>query len=139
MFYPSNPELRSLGIESLGPDYPILDSYQNKTQINEFLRKNGYPVPETYEQDALFDEREYFVKPIDGVGSVGAIKLSGGEIKSQEFLKQHIIQELCFGPEVTVECFKYNDFFLAYVDKEFQPNQEWQTKSEFLKIHSLRI
>lgn len=111
LFYPSNPELRSLGIESLGPDYPILDSYQNKTQINEFLRKNGYPVPETYEQDALFDEREYFVKPIDGVGSVGAIKLSGREIKSQEFLKQHIIQELCFGPEVTVECFKYNDFF----------------------------
>ena len=39
LFYPSNPELRSLGIESLGPDYPILDSIRIKLRSMNFCEK----------------------------------------------------------------------------------------------------
>lgn len=106
LFFNGNRDLREFGCTSLGIPEAALKIYANKRITNDFLRENGLPVPKTFSAKSLSPNEEYFVKPIDGRGSIGARKTRGNDIpKSSENL---LIQEICTPPEFTTECFYLN-------------------------------
>lgn len=107
LFYKGNHDLVKLGVVSLGISQSLLNIYQSKEDTNRFLLNNGFPLPRFYSIDEIEDDKEYFCKPINGVGSVGVRKILGSEIKKTPD-SQFIIEEICIEPEVTLECFNYN-------------------------------
>ena len=111
LFNPANQELIKLGIISLGTGLPLLSHYSDKNEMNNFLSENNFEIPKIFSLDQIEKDKEYFVKPIDGVGSVGAMKMKGEIILKKDLTTHFIIQELCEKPEVTVECFHEGDFF----------------------------
>lgn len=110
LFYSGNPELTALGVSSLGIDESIRTIYMNKEETYSYLNKIGLPTPKCYTLSNVKENDIYFVKPIHGVGSVGAKKMMGKEIKN-DINEDFLIQEICFEPEVTLECFQYNGDF----------------------------
>lgn len=108
LFYAGNPDLLAMGVISFGISAPMLDIYSDKDRMNRYLRTVGLPLPIQYDLSQVEHDKMYFVKPLDGVGSVGASIVSGREVllKNDRSL---IIQEVCFYPEVTLECFYYDD------------------------------
>lgn len=110
MFYPENKDLKKLGIISFGTSEKTLPIYDNKVKMAEFLKKNGFLVPKNYKKSEIKPDIEYMVKPINGVGSIGASLKYGRDIDKIN-TDNYVIQEKCFEPEITMECFNYNDFF----------------------------
>lgn len=108
LFYPENIELINMGVFSLGTPKETLRIYENKEVMTDFLRNNKLPVPKIFALEKVHDEEEYFIKPKNGVGSIGAKKLKGCDIKSLSNCSDVIIQEVCHKPESTLECFNYN-------------------------------
>ena len=107
LFGSDNHELNKLGVKSTGISQK-LSFYKDKILTNEFLHSVGIPVPEIYSLNEIEDGNEYFIKPIHGVGSIGAKKLSGAEIKKLGDSSSFVIQEVCSEPEYTLECFNSN-------------------------------
>ena len=110
LFYPENKDLVNLNVQSLGVSKQTLPIYDDKLQMNMFLEKNGFPVPKHYEAKDCLPDNMYMVKPIHGVGSVGAGAKKGSDILNLD-TNGNIIQELCSEPEVTMECFCYETLF----------------------------
>lgn len=110
LFYPENQDLRKLGVVSLGTSIKTLPIYDNKIKMTEFLKNKGMPVPHNYVISDVKPDIEYMVKPANGVGSVGAALRYGRDIMQQD-VKNCIIQEKCFEPEITMECFNSGDVF----------------------------
>lgn len=106
LFYKGNKDLERMGVQSLGISKSIVDIYRSKEDTNRFLLINGFPVPRFYRIDEVDDDIEYFCKPCNGVGSVGAEKVLGAEIKKKKN-PDLIIEEICSEPEITLECFNY--------------------------------
>lgn len=107
LFYKENKELESLGVKSFGISEKVLDFYESKIETNQYLRSIGLPVPNMYSFDEVERGKQYFVKPIHGVGSIGARMTSGDEIIDNKD-SNLIIQEVCSEPEITLECFNYD-------------------------------
>lgn len=108
LFSCDNSDLIELGVRSLAINCN-LDFYREKETTNQFLESIGIPVPKKFTKDTVETEKEYFIKPVHGVGSIGVRKETGCKIKkSNERYTDYIIQELCFDPEYTLECFLYN-------------------------------
>ena len=107
LFHKGNADLERIGVTSLGIPKAVVDIYQSKEETNRFLVKEGLPVPRFYDLAEIDDDKDYFCKPRNGVGSIGARKLSGIEIKKIDN-KDLLIEEVCSEPEVTLECFNYN-------------------------------
>lgn len=107
MFYGGNPDLKELGVTSLGINESLLDMYSDKVNINKFLKDNNLPVPVIYSKSELTDNQKYFIKPIHGVGSIGAREMNGKELLNN-WDKDVLVQECCHDPEVTLECFNFN-------------------------------
>lgn len=105
LFASDNEDLVRLGVKSFGVCSKTMDIYSDKEKMNSFLKKNGLPVPRSFCVEELKDEEDYFVKPMHGVGSVGAKRMKGEIIKQQA--ESLIIQEICNEPETTLECFYY--------------------------------
>jgi len=108
LFYPENQDLQKLGVISFGTSIETLDVYADKVKMYDFLLEQGFLLPKRYELNNIDDCEEYFIKPIDGVASVGARRLWGREIKDLEDYPNYIIQEVCSEPEYTLECFYYH-------------------------------
>lgn len=108
LFYPENVDLKNIEVFSLGTPKETLKIYDNKEAMSDFLSKNGLLVPKVYNLKEVHDEDDYFIKPKNGVGSIGAKKLKGREIKSLPNSQNMIIQEVCHKPELTLECFNYH-------------------------------
>lgn len=106
-FYDGNPDLLKNGVTSLGINASLLDIYSDKVSISRFLKDNGLPVPTIYSKSELEDSQKYFVKPIHGVGSIGAREMIGKDLLNN-WDKDVLVQECCCAPEVTLECFNYN-------------------------------
>lgn len=107
MFYPENPDLQNMGVLSLGTSERTLPVYADKMKMHEFLEIHGLPLPQMYKSDEIQDEQEYFIKPKNGVASQGAKKVAGRELKKLEQIENFLIQEVCFEPEYTLECFYF--------------------------------
>lgn len=106
LFYDGNPDLDRLGIKSLGISTDLIDIYRTKENTNRFLESKGLPTPVMYKKSDIVKERNYFCKPRTGVGSIGARMMKGTEILNSNE-SDLIIEEICTGPEVTLECFNY--------------------------------
>ena len=107
LFSPDNEELKKLGIRSTGISSDLA-FYKDKVQTNRYLDSIAIPIPKIFSIAEIEDCNHYFVKPIHGVGSAGARKLSGAEIRNLSDTSDLMIQEICSEPEFTLECFNYN-------------------------------
>ena len=110
LFYPENPDLRAIGTTSFGTGKKALPYYVDKVRMNEFLVSHGFPIPQIYRLDQCLPDVEYVVKPIHGVGSIGSSIKKGLALTGIEE-DEYVIQERCFDPEVTMECFHYQGRF----------------------------
>lgn len=108
LFYPENNDLKKLGVISLGTNLSTLSIYDNKIKMYEFLQSKKIPLPKRYTKNDVKDEDTYFIKPINGVASIGARKAKGKEIKESQNISDFIIQEVCSEPEITLECFFFD-------------------------------
>lgn len=106
LFYAENKDLEELGVKSFGISEKIKDIYGSKVKTNQFLESIGLPTPKMYDISTIQATKEYFVKPQNGVGSIGA-KVSSGIDLLKFYDKNLIIQDICKEPEVTLECFNY--------------------------------
>ena len=110
LFYPENPDLRALNTKSFGTSNKTLPIYDNKVKMADFLQQNRLPVPTNYAKTDVNPDVEYMVKPVNGVGSIGAALRYGRDIANIDAAK-YVIQEKCFEPEITMECFLYGNVF----------------------------
>lgn len=118
-------------ISSLGCQSLAMEIYKDKVAMQNFLKKQNFPVPKMFAISELKFEQEYFVKPILGVGSRGAKKMLGGEIVQRDRCRD-LVQEVCEEPEVTVECFKFKSFFSCVSRKRLETKAGVCTKAEFI-------
>ena len=109
-FYPENADLRALNVISLGTSIDTLPIYDNKIKMADYLKQYGLPVPTNYAKTDVKNDTEYMVKPVNGVGSIGATLKYGRDIANVDTNK-YLIQEKCFEPEITMECFNYGKIF----------------------------
>ena len=107
LFYPENPDLINLGTKSLTTSSNVLKFYEDKEKMNSFLNSLGFKTPKKFNIDEVESDKKYFIKPKNGVGSIGAKVAIGKDIINLED-SSFLIQELCTEPEYTVECFNYN-------------------------------
>lgn len=82
---------------------PVTD----KLAVALWLEANGLPSPRTALSSAPFGEPAYLLKPRHGSGSRGASQVLASELKAvvDSLEGEWIIQEICTGPEVTVDAF----------------------------------
>ncbi len=116
LFYKENPDLISRNILSLGWSQSMIECFSggmslfDKKSIYKKLEENGIKCPKLFKSIDEIDETvEYFIKPINGFGSIGIGKRMGYELKDVDF-NEYVIQEKCHNPEITIECFWYNGF-----------------------------
>lgn len=109
-FYTGSPILAKYNVISLSTPKETLDIYSNKLKMNYFLKNNGFHIPIQYAPNQLNPEEKYFIKPTNGVGSIGTGVKTGAEIL-QLNTENLIIQEICNKPEITLECFCYKNVF----------------------------
>lgn len=137
LFTCDNHDLRDLGVKSLGIS-SFLDFYRDKECTNKFLESIGIPVPKRFTKDIVEAETEYFVKPANGVGSIGIKKITGAEIKKSNYdYKNYVIQELCFEPEYTLECFLYNNKIYSVVRERIASKSGVCTKTRLFQDKEL--
>mgnify|MGYP002624725689 CR=1 FL=1 len=137
LFPCDNQNLKELGVKSLAIS-SSLDFYHDKERTNNFLELIGIPVPKRFTNDSVENETEYFVKPVHGVGSTGIHKKIGAEIKkSNEDCAKNIIQELCFEPEYTLECFLYNEKIYSVVRERIASKSGVCTKTRIFQDKEL--
>lgn len=79
----------------------------DKSALSQLLPQHRVPVPRTAAADAPFAAAEFFLKPKNATGSRGARKIAASELVSAVGSRagDWIVQEICAGPEVTVDAF----------------------------------
>lgn len=107
LFGCDNKDLEKMGVNSFGIS-SVLEFYKDKRATNEYLESIGIPVPTQYIVDQILKNENYFIKPIHGVGSIGACIKKGEDIRQLKNPENYLIQEVCAEPEFTLECFLYD-------------------------------
>ena len=111
LFFPENADLINLSVKSLSTPKDSLFFCADKKTAFKILDEKGFKVPKTFKLEQLIPRGNYFVKPVDGCASVGAEIMSSENILKFSNIENYIIQELCYGPEITLECFCYDGEF----------------------------
>ena len=131
LFPCDNQDLLHLGIKSFSIS-SALDFYRDKELTNNYLESIGIPVPKHFSTDEVIDETDYFIKPIHGVGSIGICRKKGKEIKKSDN-PNVVIQELCFEPEYTLECFLYDNRIYSVVRERIASKSGVCTKTRIFQ------
>lgn len=99
----SDNQFRAVDIWNSPDFYCLID----KKKADDWLRGLGIRTPhQPKESDLIRDsEKEWFIKPKDGFGSKGATVATGAEIYGKGLFEEHMVQEVCDGPEITVDSF----------------------------------
>jgi carbamoyl-phosphate synthase large subunit len=100
----------------------------------ELLKTNGVPVPREYDPTGeRLASGKWFIKPINGAGSFGAKIINESEIGliPTAELNNSIIQEICDGPEITVDSFydRNSGFSRAYCRERIEVKSGVCTKT----------
>jgi hypothetical protein len=101
---------------TLAPKYSSIDFVNqgstpllvDKTFQSAWFSEIGIPTPALYTlSEAISKKERVFIKPKTGAGSQGAYELSGVDLSSlkNEDLRDSFLQEVCNGPEITVDSF----------------------------------
>lgn len=140
LFSCDNPELIEIGVNSLAIS-STLDFYRSKFKTNDFLESIGIPVPKRFSKETVENNEDYFVKCVYGYGSIGIRKEKGSEIKNFTEIdtKNYIIQELCFEPEYTLECFLYNGKIYSVVRERIASKSGVCTKTRIFQDKQLEL
>lgn len=79
----------------------------DKLSLCAILSSHGVSVPKSAEAYAPFGAEEYFLKPKNGTGSRGAQRVARVDLEASisGCPEQWLVQEICKGPEVTVDAF----------------------------------
>lgn len=105
------------GCASTAPTQEVASVITDKGRCFAWLAESGLPVPRVYVPEEIPESGQYFIKPLRGFGSRGARVASGGELVRMmqsvhgsgsgcdSGLDDLVVQEVCSGPEVTVEVF----------------------------------
>ena len=109
IFNKNNPDLHKRGILTTAPKQEIFNFYGDKLKLSKFLKENKLPTPKYFLKNQIDPNKEYFLKPKEGVGSVNSQILIGKKIKKIKEINKFIIQELCEEPEYTTEVFYYKN------------------------------
>jgi hypothetical protein len=98
------PKHSSVSIWS-SPIFPRLA--HDKVEAQNWLERLGLPVPLRYDVVTLPEHGEFFAKPRRGFGSRGASRQPVEVLRAmpQEALHSLMVQEVCSGPEITVDSF----------------------------------
>lgn len=96
--------LIALGVRSTAPDLSVAEVLSDKVRMGVELAKINVPVPASYQLSDVDPSCDYFVKPRLGFGSRGAARVKGKDLLERE-TGDIVIQEICEGPEITVEVF----------------------------------
>lgn len=109
LFNKDNNDLIKRKIITTAPVKKTFNYYGNKEKLSKLLSNNNLITPKTFSIKNIDLKTEYFLKPKDGTGSVGAKKILGKDILNIKNINNYTIQELCYHPELTVESFFYNN------------------------------
>ncbi|EOZ5446191.1 ATP-grasp domain-containing protein [Campylobacter coli] len=120
MFYKENLDLNEINVKVLGLSKKLACLYADKEKMNVFLAKNHFLVPKSFSLENIKDNEIYFIKPKKGYGSIGADIKLGADIKKINDICNFLIQEICSGPEYTVECFRYQKFISCITRERIQ-------------------
>lgn len=137
LFFPENEDLMKLNVKSLGISKDCFSFYSDKIATNKYLQKIGIPVPELFDKDSVLIDEKYFVKPKNGVGSIGVRILSGNEIRELKNINDYVIQEICSEPEFTQECFVYNSQLYSITRERIASKSGVCTKTRIFKDEKL--
>jgi carbamoyl-phosphate synthase large subunit len=94
-------------VELLAPAWEQAMLCLDKWKAAQWMQQQGIPTPKTALAMDPFGREDYFLKPRAGFGSRGARTISMRELQllSNDERQSSIIQEMCSGPEVTVDCY----------------------------------
>jgi carbamoylphosphate synthase large subunit len=100
-------EPECLAYSRLVPSLTTASLCNDKARLSNFLQAAGIPVPATGVISAPVENDHYFVKPRSSNGSIGAMHVSREElaVMSETEKGNLVIQEVCVGPETTVDVF----------------------------------
>jgi carbamoylphosphate synthase large subunit len=103
-------ELERRGITLVAADRHSETDASDKWAVVNAALAHGIPVPRTALEHAPDGLEEVFAKPRFGVGSKGAVKLSGADYRAMPESDRHglVFQQVCDGPEVTVDAFVHS-------------------------------
>ena len=137
LFSCDNVDLQKIGVRSFAISSKLI-FYHDKETTNRFLESVRIPVPKRFTKENVEDSIAYFVKPVHGVGSAGTYKATGAEIKNSDAdFKDKIIQELCYEPEYTLECFLYDGKIYSAVRERIASKSGVCTKTRIFKDKGL--
>ncbi|ARR01152.1 ATP-grasp domain-containing protein [Campylobacter porcelli] len=108
-FSSDNKDLENIGVRTFSVDSKLWRSYKSKDTMNNLLNLHGFLTPKLYNLNEIELNRKYFIKSKKGFGSIGARIATGKDIHNINNVDDYLIQEICIGPEYTVECFKYHN------------------------------
>lgn len=101
----------------LAPSAGAAELTVDKLACSAWLCQRDIPSPRTALASDPFDAERYFLKPRAGFGSHGARIANPGDLEKipPEERFQWVIQDVCEGPETTIDCFldPSTDFFRA--------------------------
>jgi carbamoylphosphate synthase large subunit len=91
----------------MAPPLPGSAACMDKLLLSQVLKAHGLPVPASASASAPLPAGEVFLKPRTGCGSRGARRVNPRELAEATARRpgDWLVQELCAGPEVTVDSF----------------------------------
>lgn len=138
-FSADNERFNRLGIKTAAPDSKLDDSLNNKQGLYGFCCEHGIPTIEIYNNvnfNSIDPNADYFVKPINGFGAVGAERLKGNQITA-DILSERLLQEYCPGPEITVEVFNGAEGIRTIARQRIEAKSGVCTKAKILHLPEL--
>ncbi|KAB2673991.1 MAG: ATP-grasp domain-containing protein [Verrucomicrobia bacterium] len=95
-------------VSVMAPPLAASRACADKWLLGQLLSRHGVPVPRTALASHPFPAEEYFLKPNNGVGSRGAKRAMAADLPALvgDQPTKWIVQEICTGPEVTVDAFR---------------------------------
>ena len=109
LFNSNNSDLKSMGVRPFSIQENLWNSYQSKDKMNNLLNSYGFLTPKSYSLNEIKSNEQYFIKSKKSFGSIGARIATGKDIHNINNIDDYLIQEICIGPEYTIECFNYNN------------------------------
>jgi len=119
-------------VSVLAPPTESCAACADKWTLNQLLAEHGVPVPRSSSASDPFAGKDFFLKPKNGTGSYGARKVKADELASivGNSAEEWVIQEICTGPEVTVDAFydKSSNFIRAVCRERIEIKSGVSTK-----------
>lgn len=142
IFPTDSPDLTKLGVRCTGVSGDVSRVIRNKRTLMGVLNSNGISTPKTFSRSDLVEHRAatFFVKPESGFGSQGVFTANTSQaLAALEANSGLLVQELCSGPEYTVEVFN-QDAVLSICRERLQTKSGVCTKARVFSdstLHSI--